>query len=201
MLPLTDTRPLAPSASNATELIVSVFALNNGLIQVVQVSLLGSILSNLLLVMGCSFITAGIRWKLVKFNTLATSSNMSLLLLACLSIIVPGMLESLHDISDANELHLSRLIAVLLLVIYVVFVYFQLVSHHSLFEEEEEEEDNEEEGGAIKEDEDEDEEAILTMSCAVCSGVTKIPRPNPPLTLPTDRPHPCGVPCSFSGLP
>ena len=57
---------------------------------------------------------------IAKFNTLATSSNMSLLLLACLSIIVPGMLESLHDISDANELHLSRLIAVLLLLIYMV---------------------------------------------------------------------------------
>lgn len=45
---------------NATEMIISIYALNNGMIRVVQQSLLGSILSNMLLVLGCAFFTGGI---------------------------------------------------------------------------------------------------------------------------------------------
>ncbi|CAI7774986.1 unnamed protein product [Closterium sp. NIES-54] len=53
---------------NATELIISVFALRNGMIRVVQLSLLGSILSNMLLVLGCAFYAGGLRYREQKFN-------------------------------------------------------------------------------------------------------------------------------------
>lgn len=53
---------------NATELIISIFALREGLIRVVQMSLLGSILSNMLLVLGCAFLFGGLKHKEQKFN-------------------------------------------------------------------------------------------------------------------------------------
>lgn len=148
---------LNASFGNATELIVSIFALRAGLIGVVQVSLLGSILSNLLLVMGCSFLTAGLRYKTANFNLIAASSNTTLLNLACLSLMVPATLKLLDQISAENELELSRWISVLLLSVYGVFVYFQLFSHHELFDEN----DHSEEG------DEEEEQEILPMSCAL----------------------------------
>ena len=53
---------------NATELIISIFALRKGLIRVVQLSLLGSILSNMLLVLGCAFLFGGYKYKEQRFN-------------------------------------------------------------------------------------------------------------------------------------
>jgi len=70
---------LNATLGNATELIISIFAIRAGLLRVVQVSLLGSILSNLLLVMGCSFCLGGIRFREQHYSQKMASINCSLL--------------------------------------------------------------------------------------------------------------------------
>ena len=128
---------------NATEIIVSVFALRKGLVAVVQASLLGSILSNTLLVFGCACLAAGLRMPAPRFNKVAAASNTSLLLLAILGILVPTILHSLSGkhterFSTTADLKLSRAISVVLLLLYVLYIYFQLFTHRALFDEEDE---------------------------------------------------------------
>jgi len=123
---------------NATEVIVSVFAMRLGLIDVVQSSLLGSVLSNMLLVLGTAFVAAGLKQKVAKFNRLAASANTSLLLVVVLAIAVPAVLTTTGDIEKAAIKSYSHFIALLMLCAYGVYIYFQLSSHAILFEDDDE---------------------------------------------------------------
>mmetsp|Transcript_35616 Transcript_35616/g.60029 ORF Transcript_35616/g.60029 Transcript_35616/m.60029 type:complete len:465 (+) Transcript_35616:209-1603(+) len=142
---------------NMTEIIVSVFALKRGLLRVVQLSLLGSILSNLLLVLGCAFFLGGTKYKTQTFNKKGVSMNSALLLLAVISLSVPSILHTTHTEMHGtdSELALSRFTSVILLGVYGTFLYFQLVTHRDLYEEEEDEDD----------DDDEEEVAQTWMGC------------------------------------
>ena len=73
---------------NVTELIVSMFAIKAGLLRIVQVSLLGSILSNLLLVLGCAFFFGGLRYQQQTFNKTACALNSGMLTLSVMCAIV-----------------------------------------------------------------------------------------------------------------
>jgi len=121
---------------NATEALVSIFALRKGLVRVVQVSLLGSVLSNMLLVLGSAFVAAGLRVKISHFNRTAATANTGLLLVAVLALLVPAMLEAGNEITHASTQALSRSTAVLMLLVYVAYLNFQLSSHSKVFEEE-----------------------------------------------------------------
>ena len=115
---------------NATEMIVSVFAIRSGLLRVVQLSLLGSVLSNLLLVLGCAFFFGGLQRKVQTFNADGAMANSTLLILGAVTLLLPTMLhatDSAFAASWAADLALARLSSVLLLAIYAAFVYFQLV--------------------------------------------------------------------------
>lgn len=142
---------------NATELIVCYFALEKGLLRVVQVSLLGSILSNALLVLGMACLVGGLKAVQVKFNIVAAGSNASLLTVAMLSLSVPVVLKEMGQIEpESNEdLMLSRIISTFMLFTYVCYVLFQLVTHRVLFEEKNEDEEEEEE---------EKEEVLLSLN-------------------------------------
>ena len=122
---------------NATELIVSVLAIRSGLLRVVQLSLLGSVLSNRLLVLGCAFFFGGLRRKVQTYNADGVMANSSLLILGAVALWLPTMLsttDTAFAASRASELSLSRFLSVLLLVIYAAFIYFQLETHSFLFE-------------------------------------------------------------------
>ena len=75
---------------NATELIISIFAIEKGLLRVVQVSLLGSVLSNQLLVTGCCFFFGGLFHTQQDFNARIASIDSSLLLIAVLGLTIPA---------------------------------------------------------------------------------------------------------------
>jgi len=79
---------------NAVELILGIIALTHGLLTVVQASLLGSILSNLLLVMGMCFVFGGARYKEQTFNRTAANTSGSILFVACFALIVPAALNA-----------------------------------------------------------------------------------------------------------
>ncbi|KAI8056797.1 Sodium/calcium exchanger protein-domain-containing protein, partial [Syncephalis plumigaleata] len=123
---------------NAVELIIAIVAVKDGLIRVVQASLLGSILSNLLLVSTwLLFLTGGFKFSEQSFNLTAAQNYASLLALSCLSLLIPAAFWMTSDDQEkANEavLQLSHISAVFLLVIYLLFLYFQLHTHAHLYE-------------------------------------------------------------------
>lgn len=123
---------------NAVELIVSIIALTRGQTRVVQASMLGSILSNILLVLGCCFFAGGLRYPEQTFNSTVASTMSSLMTVASASLIIPATLYSSvsnHRERTENILVVSHGTAVILLVLYVMYLYFQLRTHSFLFEE------------------------------------------------------------------
>lgn len=75
---------------NAVEAIVGIVALSQNQLRIVQTSMLGSILSNILLVLGCSFIAAGCKFKESKFQATAAQASASLMLLSCIALVIPA---------------------------------------------------------------------------------------------------------------
>ena len=99
-----------------------------------QASLIGSILGNLLLVMGLAFLWGGLRFQEQEFNRTQVGSNSSLLLLAVIALIIPTVFHaSATNSSDDSVLQLSRIVSLILLAIYGLFLLFQLKTHASLF--------------------------------------------------------------------
>ncbi|KAF2089308.1 Calcium/proton exchanger [Saccharata proteae CBS 121410] len=125
---------------NAVELIVSIVALRRGEIRIVQSSMLGSILSNILLVLGCCFLAGGIHHREQTFNETVASTMSSLMAVASASLIIPATLyAALRTSKSSSEDHilvLSHGTAVILLILYILYLYFQLYSHSSMFDAE-----------------------------------------------------------------
>ncbi|TYI42622.1 hypothetical protein ES332_A01G111700v1 [Gossypium tomentosum] len=113
---------------NATELIISIYALRTGRIRVVQLSLLGSLLSNLLFVLGIAFFSGGIVRKEQVFNKATAVVDSGLLLMAVMGLLFPASLHStgteVH--LGVSELALSRVSSCVLLLAYVASIIFQL---------------------------------------------------------------------------
>ena len=117
---------------------MSIIALKANEIRIVQASMLGSILSNILLVLGCCFLAGGIRHKEQSFNSTVASTMSSLMTVATSSLIIPATLYAVmsnNKSQDDNIMKLSRGTAIILLLIYVAYLYFQLKSHASLFDD------------------------------------------------------------------
>ncbi|KAG0325413.1 hypothetical protein BGZ99_000660 [Dissophora globulifera] len=134
---------LNASFGNAVELILSVIALKSGQIDVVQASVLGSVLSNLLLVLGCCFIFGGIKFKAQTFNQTAAQTSASLLSLSCLSLLIPAAFHATATEVDqtSNIQHLSYGVSIVLLIVYILYLFFQLKTHTHLYATEEDEEE------------------------------------------------------------
>jgi Ca2+:H+ antiporter len=121
---------------NAVELIIAIIALADDKIPIVQTSLVGSILSNLLLVMGFCFFFGGLRRQEQYFNTVVAQTAASLLALAVASVIVPTVFDYASDTSASDVAKLSRGTSVILLLVYGAYLFFQLKTHHGVFSEE-----------------------------------------------------------------
>ena len=125
---------------NAPELIVSTVALINGEIRIVQASMLGAILSNILLGLGCCLFAGGYNED-CQFNATAASAMSSLMAVAAASLIIPSALHMAFNdngmaVDSFNSiLILSRGTSLILLVLYIVYLYFQLKTHSQLFEQ------------------------------------------------------------------
>ena len=118
---------------NAIELIIAILALRAGLIQVVQASLIGSIIGNILLLVGLSIFTGGLRFKNQRFNneTIAVSSTMLIIVVAGLAI------PSVYNVLTPAGPHiqtLSSAVAVVMALIYLAGLFFSLRTHKDLFD-------------------------------------------------------------------
>eukprot|EP01040_Poterioochromonas_malhamensis_P002608 gene2608-2774_t len=120
---------------NATELIVSITALQKGLFRLVQLSLLGSILSNLLLVLGTAFLFGGIKQPTQTYNKISSQVNSTLLIISTMAILYPTILYNTGQCTKLGELGLSRAASFTLLGIYCAYLYFQLFTHRHVYDE------------------------------------------------------------------
>ncbi|KAL2141686.1 hypothetical protein VTI28DRAFT_2096 [Corynascus sepedonium] len=121
---------------NAVELIIAIIALVHDEVVIVQTSLIGSILSNLLLVLGMCFFLGGLRRQEQFFNTTVAQTAASLLALAVAGVIVPTVFDIASDTPKADVAKLSRGTSVILLVVYGGYLFFQLHTHSAVFAEE-----------------------------------------------------------------
>ena len=143
---------------NAVEIIIATLAIITAyrspevadtMITVVKASLIGSILGNLLLVLGLALLWGGINHSEQKFSTDANSSNGSLLMLAVMALIIPFTLDIAGGSPNA-VLDLSRYAAIVLLLIYGLALIFQLKTHSYLYESTHEQEGHEEPTMSVK---------------------------------------------------
>lgn len=127
------------SLGNATEFIIAILLLVKCEIRVVQASLLGGLLSNLLLVTGMAFIVGGVRFSEQEFQQTAAQLNTSLLTLAVIALVMPTVfafaIEQAQDEDKERDiiLQMSRGSALILIFIYISYMVFQLYSHTYLY--------------------------------------------------------------------
>ncbi len=120
---------------NATELILAFVALRGGLITVVKATITGSIISNLLLVMGFSMLLGGLRYKEQIFQSGAARMNASIMNLAVIAILLPTAVEyTSSGIGEATLQNLSVIVAVVLIIIYCLTLLFSMKTHSYLYE-------------------------------------------------------------------
>jgi Ca2+:H+ antiporter len=150
---------------------VSIVALQKGEIRIVQASMLGSILSNILLVLGCCFIASGIRRDESTFNTTVASTMSSLMIVAATSLIIPAtMYAALSESSkstDTNILVLSRGTAIIMLLLYCLYLFFQLKSHAKFFDAEAQDTPEGGEGNS-SEDQSNEPEILGPIPASIC---------------------------------
>ncbi len=117
---------------NAAELILALFALSRGLDDVVKASLTGSIIGNLLLVLGASLFAGGLRYPIQRFNRTAAGAGSTLMVLATIGLIVPALFHNLVPNAAGLEHKLSVAVCILLVFTYGLSLLFSLVTHREL---------------------------------------------------------------------
>jgi Ca2+:H+ antiporter len=136
---------------NAPELIIALFALGNGLHELVKATLIGSILGNLLLVLGASMLVGGLGREKQKFSPTTASAQSAMLLAAAAAFAMPAVFQLVHGdglpgiaterISFGSTIELlSGLIAGVLIVVYLAGLVFSLRTHRAIFNPEYEKE-------------------------------------------------------------
>jgi len=146
---------LNATVGNAVEIIVGLAALFQDQLRIVQTSLIGSILSNILLVLGCSFIAGGLNTRIQEFSSTGAQVSSSLMTLAAIAIVLPAAYShsqfpihrplSIHDglgltgsaLSSGDAQRglevISHGTAVLLLLVYIAYLFFELKTHAYVF--------------------------------------------------------------------
>jgi Ca2+:H+ antiporter len=120
---------------NATELIIALVALKAGLVDIVKASITGTIISNLLLVMGLSMVFGGIRYKEQEFQPIVARVNGSSMTLAAIAIVLPTMVIYTSDGVEPSAIeNLSLIAAIVLIVVYALTLLFSLKTHSYLYD-------------------------------------------------------------------
>lgn len=120
---------------NATELIIAIIALRAGLVDVVKASLTGSIIGNLLLVLGLAMLLGGIRFKEQSFQPDAARMNASAMNLAVIAILLPTAAQyTSKGMGETAIQNLSVAVAIVLMLVYALSLFFSMKTHSYLYE-------------------------------------------------------------------
>ncbi|MFD0680438.1 MULTISPECIES: calcium/proton exchanger [unclassified Paenibacillus] len=112
---------------NAAELIIAIFLVKDSLFDIVKASITGSIIGNLLLVLGLSLLVGGLKFKEQHFNVKLASHNGSLMLLAVIALFIPAAFAK--SLTTSETMNLSILVAVILIIAYLLWLFFSMVTH------------------------------------------------------------------------
>jgi Ca2+:H+ antiporter len=118
---------------NAAELIIALAALRAGLHDVVKASIAGSIIGNILLVLGASMLTGGLRYPEQHFNPVGARSQATMLTLAAIALVLPAAFQAARGTTPQVVIQVSVAISVVLLLVYLLYLVFTLVTHSALF--------------------------------------------------------------------
>ena len=127
---------LNATLGNLAELIIAILALRAGLVDLVKASITGSILGNLLLVLGAAQLAGGLRHKTQRFSVALAGLSISLLAVAVIGLVIPAIFHATH-VDPTRELtrRVSIGVASLLMVGYGLSLLFQMGTHRSVFGE------------------------------------------------------------------
>lgn len=127
---------------NATELIISFFALKQGLFEVVKASIAGSVIGNILLVLGASMLFGGIKHKTQTFNKKVVEVSSSMLIFAVIGLSVPAIFTHTikPELLTTKYESLSVAVAIIMFVIYILSLVFSFYTHKDIYAAEHEEE-------------------------------------------------------------
>lgn len=128
---------LNASFGNAVELIISIVALTKGLGEVVKASITGSIIGNILLVMGMAFFFGGLHRRKQSFNRTAVSASTSQMTLAAIALIIPAVFAATNTSASSDNLleNLSLAVSAILILSYLAQLFFFLGTHSYLMSE------------------------------------------------------------------
>jgi Ca2+:H+ antiporter len=125
---------LNATLGNLAELIIAAFALRAGLIGLVKASITGSILGNLLLVLGAAQLVGGLRYQTQVFNRHLVTVNVPLLVIAAAGLVVPALFHAAHpDPARVATVHMSEFVAIFLIIGYVLSLVYSIGTHRALF--------------------------------------------------------------------
>lgn len=120
---------------NATELIIALIALNAGLVNVVKATITGSIIGNLLLVMGFAMLLGGLRYKEQEFQPIVARVNASSMNLAVIAMLLPTAMDATSvGLNEVTIQRLSVAVAVVLILVYALSLLFSMKTHSYLFD-------------------------------------------------------------------
>ena len=174
---------------NATELIIAVFALRAGLVNVVKSSLTGSIIGNLLLVMGLSMLLGGLKFKEQNFEPTIARLNASSMNLAVIAILLPTAVDfTSAGINQPVLQKLSIAVAAVLIVVYGLTLLFSMKTHAYLYDVGMAEEENDPEALSVLAKSNSAEapntsEAKAMETNAHNNGHSEVHKPNLPLWI------------------
>lgn len=128
---------LSATFGNATELLIAIFAIRAGLFEVVKASITGSLIGNLLLVLGGAMFAGGLRFKKQTFNGTAALASASAMLLAVIALVIPAIFMQTAPQASGNIVErLSLFVSGLMIAIYCAQLVFTLKTHKHLYMEE-----------------------------------------------------------------
>lgn len=119
---------------NAAELIIALFLVRNGLHSVVKASLTGSVIGNLLLVLGLSVLLGGLKHRVQRFNAVLAGHTVSLMMLALLSLLLPAFFAG--RLTGREQAAFSLVVAVVMIAAYACWLWFSMVTHKKELAEE-----------------------------------------------------------------
>ena len=119
---------------NAAELIIALVALRAGLVELVKASITGSILGNLLLILGLALVAGGATRPELRFNRTTAGMSAGMLALSVVALVFPALFHSVHPEAAArvSELHMSVAVAAILIATYAFSLLFTLRTHRRL---------------------------------------------------------------------
>lgn len=113
---------LQSALGNLPELFISIFALKAGLTEVVKAALVGSILSNLLLVLGMAFLVGGLKHGTQKLGSSRARTIVTLMLLSVMALAIPSLAHWIHSAAAPHERSFSVIVSIVLLILFLLYL-------------------------------------------------------------------------------